>query len=193
MFKKIFKPLLITLMCCAVLYAAARLIIPIILLVNQDDIYRAQLNNRYIDSDYSGWTSVEFDENHSVLLPDSWEVSFDSPFFQISDADGAAIALACVHSKEDSEYDRAEDMIAAISDFPIIKTEREYLPAFRTARCDIHKLYAYGDAQTSEYHMIRLSTDTDFSMTILFLPDCPMTTDELIELSDAVIFAFCFM
>ena len=86
------------------LWLVAVVVSPFIMLAYEGVFLKAELDNPHIDSEYDGWRWVKINNWGECLFPAQWKITEKENIIEITDADGAVIAIGTVLTSEGTAF-----------------------------------------------------------------------------------------
>lgn len=192
-FKRTLQVGIILLCICAALYMLGTLIAPFVLISLEDKIVATKLDNRYIDSGYSDWQTIDIAEFGSLNIPGSWEVFEDSSIYTITDNNTTIIAYGAAFCGEEPQYstyslflqevfgDKIKELIfAANNDFAILNP------------CEFGTLKIQNETGWSTLRYLKLYINYDKRMLFIFPQTSSINDQELFEIAEAIAYSYYF-
>lgn len=169
------------------------LISPFWVLAYSDSILKNELDNQYINSNYSDWKPVTLSADYSFLVPEQWKFQYcsDSYYFS-SELENLDVYCAIIGS-ENKAFISTQEYISTLTDFNIISVEQTYFPeTISVGMSDFCKLTVHGEESSVDFYRLKLQ-DTDTTKCVFLFPiDAETDHEKIIELSEAIMYSYVF-
>lgn len=170
------------------------LISPIILLSMEDNVLQEQLDNRYVNANYSDWHEESISNIGKVKLPDMWFLSQNEHTYRIANSEDIIIANGAVFGVLDAPYHTYKDFLQTIVGFDPEKVEFESDANFISINLSDFGILTVqcGAVQKSLYYLL-LYSGTETQTLMVFSEDLELSYSDLLEVSEAISYSYFMM
>lgn len=171
------------------------LILPAILLANEEAILKERLDNSIIHENYSNWKFSGIDHWGSFMIPNSWYISLDSSIVQITDNNGCDIAVGTFLGLSDSQFSSRKDFLEYVHNSAKLDITEKHIDGFVSINGSTFGELLVSDAtgEKNYYYisLVSLLENQSAEMFVIF-PSDSIEYDMLLDIAQAVIFSYCF-
>ena len=179
--------IIVVLFICAVLFRT--LVLPTISIVFEDLFVKNEIDNPFVNDDFSDWTKTSIPGINDFYIPNEWKMTEDNNVYSIVNESGQIWAYGTFIGNEELFFSR-KDFIAHISSKEIEKIVWEYIPQY--ANMDgsyVHLLTAIEGNSKTTYSCIQLSVS--MGVDFAWILNGNVEEDEyLYDIAEALVYSF---
>ena len=172
------------------------LITPLIMLAMEDQILKNELNNCYINQNYSGWQTVSVERIGQFKIPGHWIVEEQADDYLIKNQDGNIIAFGTVLGDITSKHDGIKSFIEHIVDDSIDSLQYQYDNTFSNVHgSTFFSFVATQQLNSNKYHCIKLENTLihlEYSTIefVLIIKDGVEPYEDLFSIAEAIVYSY---
>lgn len=169
------------------------IVIPLLGIANSKTIVAQELDNQYINNSYDNWESVTLFETFSLQVPECWQFHRNGDIYYITDEKHTRLGYCTIIQKNNTQFQDTEMVLADLVEFEIVDIDWEYLSNIKCiGNSDFSKLDVRGLTQTMRFYRLKLSEDENSKCLFLFEDNEELDLDELIKISEAIVYSYVF-
>ena len=160
-------------------------------IVHEDEIVKTEIDNKYVNSDFANWQTVDIASFGSFMIPGDWTLVEDSKGFLIFDSQGNNLGRCSLIGHESSCFDSTTQMAQYLLNFDETQSERTSVEGI------IHltrsSIYTLSTPQTDGPWCLTLEKylgDHFYYFSFVFFPDNALSYSEFCHICQAIAYSY---
>lgn len=190
--KKITKIIIGVIISIVLLLGVLTLLVPFIMLANEKDFLKDDLDNTFINENFLNWKSAAIADWDDFMIPNEWNISNDTDILKITDMEGNIIAFGTFIGLPDSKFTNYEEFLTAAGDVDVSAITYDYVPGFAAIDYSYFGKMIISNIEDKTYYYVALKSDYTTELVMVFPPDSAVDHDKLLDIAQAIVFSYCF-
>lgn len=190
--KKITKTIIGIIISIVLLLGVLTLLVPFIMLANEKEFLKDDLDNTFINENFLNWKSAAIADWDDFMIPNEWNISNDTDILKITDNEGNIIAFGTFIGLPDSKFTNYEEFITVVENVDVSGIIYDYVPGFAAIDYSYFGKMIIPNTEDKTYYYISLKADHTTELIMVFPPNSAVDHDKLPDIAQAIVFSYCF-
>lgn len=151
-----------------------------------------EIDNPYVDKNFSGWEEVHIDGISSFSIPAGWTMEYSDGVYSIIDSSGEFWAIGALFGGDNEYFDRYSDFFAAcIYPEPFELTTDWWGECVSMRASNIDKITVTGTAGSQSHYCIQLMEASAPTLALFLFSDISQNEDDF-DIAEAIMYSFAW-
>lgn len=151
-----------------------------------------EIDNPYVDKNFSGWEEVRVDGISSFSIPEDWAVEYNDGVYSVIKSDGEVWAIGALFGGDNEYFDRYIDFFAACICPEPFELTTDLCPEYIGMRgSNIDKITVTGSDGSQSYYCIQLIETSDPTLALFLFSDISQNADDF-NIAEAIMYSFAY-
>lgn len=158
----------------------------------EDELVRWEINNPYVNSNYSGWQEISPHDFDKFKIPGSWTIENSNGVWSIHNSSGALWALGTAYGTDaDLFIDYGEFISSFMSIDPTSVSVDTYHDFSPMGGSDINRILFHTPNNTETFYYIKLRDSSGAALVFILFSDLSVNTDEF-DIAEAIVYSYAY-